>query len=153
MEDRDATAKKMFEVLRYEEIKFFAEVKPKNMKVSFIRWVMSVLREKKLGAMVKAEMPRQRQAVSFAQGSKQISVRPKIKFLCFIKTGQVPFYLKGMEEPYHKWKNGDVFGFEDYIYRMDEEKRNDLVDDQMNFSHLKFDAWWRRKFYLSRMVL
>lgn len=138
---------KIFKNLGYLDIQFFSDIHPKEERLDFMRWIMNALQEMTLKEMAALEKPRRDRKKDKQQ--KKVKANPKIKFLCFIKSGEVQYFGKHSDDPYHSWKEGDLFGFEDFIYRMDDAPRNCLVDDLMHFSHVKIDVWKKRKFKLS----
>lgn len=48
--------------------------------------------------------------------------------------------------PYFTLSKGDIFGLEDYIYRLPRQRRHDLADNVLLFSETATKGWRNRRF-------
>lgn len=128
--ERRELAKRIHWVNGYHKITFFNEINPFPRRMEFIAWISDLFEEVNLDDAT----------VSWMKKGQ------KMKRLIFVKEGKVPYILDDVGATYHTWKTGDVFGFEDYIYRMNEDERHDLADDEINFCHFKVKNWGKRYF-------
>lgn len=73
----------------------------------------------------------------------------KITYLYFVLQGEFEYVLGG--KPYASFgpdKDGKtaIFGFEDYIYKMEDEQRDLLLDRESFFSDYPIKIWPNRQF-------
>lgn len=126
---RAMALERISEVRGYRQIQFFASISPPEARLEFVSWVSGALEDAHISHL----------GPKLRRGCRQ-------RELIFVKSGSVDYKFESNDLVYHTWQAGDVFGLEDFIYRLPIKQRSLLVDGQMNFCQYEITTWGKRKF-------